>query len=272
MTPAFLSVRKRQRESSDVVTIVLPVDEAGLDWSGFAPGQFNMLYAFGVGEVPISVSGDPADGERIVHTLRAVGPATQALLALKRGEQVGLRGPFGSRWPVDEATGHDVVLIAGGIGLAPLRPVLYHVLAHRERYGQVVVLYGARTPSDLLFKRELASWRQRPRLQVKVTVDQGDPAWTGDVGVVTTLLPRVSFDAAETVAMICGPEVMMRFAITALRQIGIDTSKIFVSMERNMKCAVGLCGHCQYGASFVCKDGPVFRFKDIEDRFLVREL
>lgn len=272
MTPVFLSVQRRQRESTDVVTITLPAKEIGQDGLGFAPGQFNMLYAFGVGEVAISVSGDPADDERIVHTLRAVGPVTRALFALKRGEQVGLRGPFGSSWPVSEAAGRDVILLAGGIGLAPLRPVLYHLLANREQYGQVVVLYGARSPGELLFTRELETWRRIPRLQLKVTVDRGDAAWIGDVGVVTTLLSRVSFDAAEAIAMLCGPEVMMRFAIAALEHAGVETSRIFVSMERNMKCAIGLCGHCQYGASFVCKDGPVFRFSDIEERFLVREL
>ncbi len=272
MAPTFLSIRKRARESRDVVTVVLAVDGTSVDWPGFVPGQFNMLYAFGVGEVPISLSGDPADDRGIEHTLRAVGPVTRALLSLKRGEEVGLRGPFGRGWPMQEAMSRDVVLVAGGIGLAPLRPALRHVLANREAYGQVILLYGARSPADLLFKRELEGWRRRPRLQVKVTVDRSHQGWSGDVGVVTTLLSRVSFDPNETIAMVCGPEVMMRFAVDALTQTGVATSRIFVSMERNMKCAVGLCGHCQFGASFVCRDGPVFRFLDIEDRFLVREL
>ena len=266
-TPHFLPIRNKRRETHDVVTF-----EFDPDGFRFAPGQFNMLYLFGVGEVPISISGDPAIDGRLVHTLRAVGPVTRAMAGLRRGELIGLRGPYGSAWPLAEARGFDVLLIAGGIGLAPLRPALYHLLARRQDYGRVALLYGARSPAELLYRRELQSWRQRPGLQTRVTVDHATREWTGDVGVVTKLLTKVRFDPHETVAMICGPEIMMRFAIFALEELGVSADRIWLSMERNMKCAVRLCGRCQYGPHFVCKDGPVFPYDRIANLFRLREI
>lgn len=270
MTPVFLPITRRAHETGDVITLDIPIANAPL--MAFQAGQFNMLYAFGVGEVPVSVSGDPAATDRIVHTIRAVGPVSTALTKLQPDELVGVRGPFGSSWPMDAAAGSDVLVVAGGIGLAPLRPALYHLLRERERYGRVVLLYGARTPEDLLYRDELETWRRAPELQVRVTVDSAGPDWIGDVGLVTKLLSKVRFDPVDTVAMLCGPEIMIRFTATALEDLGVASESIFVSLERNMKCAVGWCGHCQFGPHFVCKDGPIFSFDRVRDNFAVREI
>ena len=258
MRPRPFRVLEVGRETGD--TFSLTLEPPGGEPFRFAPGQFDMLYAFGLGEVPISISGDPARPERLVHTIRAVGGVTRAMQRLAVGDLVGVRGPFGTPWPVDEARGHDVVVVAGGIGLAPLRPVLYHVLLHREQYGRVLLLYGARTPADLLFPRELKLWRSRFDVDVEVTVDRASSQWLGGVGVVTRLIARAPIDGGSALAMVCGPEVMIRFSVMALEKRGVPHARTYVSMERNMKCAVGLCGHCQFGPYFVCRDGPVFRY------------
>jgi NAD(P)H-flavin reductase len=231
-----------------------------------------MLYAFGVGEAPISVSGDLTGPGPLVHTIRAVGAVTSALCKVGRGQDVGVRGPFGTAWPVAEAEGRDVVLVAGGIGLAPLRPVIYHLLANRERYGKVAVLYGGRTPAELLYPGELERWRGRFDMQVEVTVDSTPADWRGMVGVVTKLIPRADLDPDGAVAMVCGPEIMMRFTAAALEERGLAKERIFVSMERSMSCAIGLCGHCQLRELFICKDGPVFPLDAVEPLFTAREL
>jgi len=271
MRPEPFEVRHVTKETGDTFTLTLaPV--AGAKFRPFAPGQFNMLYVFGVGEVPISISGDPASPEILVHTIRAVGATTRAMQKLQKGDWVGVRGPFGTAWPVDQAHGQDVVLIAGGIGLAPIRPALYHVLLHRALYGRVVLLYGARTPRDMLYPKELREWRSRFDVVVDVTVDRATMEWQGSVGVVTKMVQRSPFDPQSAMAFICGPEVMIRYAAQALHQRGTPESSIFVSMERNMKCAVGVCGHCQFGPWFVCKDGPVFRYDRIQRFFGMREV
>ena len=271
MVPASFRVADRVQETADTWTLDLqPRQEDALP--DFAPGQFAMLYAFGVGEVPISVSGDLAAGGSLVHTIRAVGAVTSALCKTAPGQDVGVRGPFGSPWPVKEAEGADVVVVAGGIGLAPLRPVVYHLLANRERFGKVVILYGGRSPAELLYPEELEQWRGRFDVQVEVTVDGAPADWRGQVGVVTKLVPRADFDPAGAVALICGPEVMMRFTAAALRERGVPRERIYVSMERSMHCAVGLCGHCQLQHLFICKDGPVFGLDAIEPLLTVREL
>jgi NAD(P)H-flavin reductase len=182
---------------------------------------------------------------------------------LKPRDTIGIRGPFGSAWPVEEAVGRDCVIVTGGIGLAPLRPVLYHVIAHREKFRRIVLLYGARSPEEILFRHELEGWRSKFDLDVRVTVDRAGSDWRGTVGVVPMLIRRAEFDPGKTTAMVCGPEVMMRFTVRELESRGIEQGNIYVSMERNMKCALGFCGHCQYGPAFVCKDGPVFRFDRI---------
>lgn len=269
MVPRRFGVGRVRRETHDTVTLELrSTDGLGLP---FAPGQFTMLYPFGAGEVPISISGDPARPDTLVHTVRAVGAATRAICALRPGEMLGVRGPLGRGWPVTEAEGSDVVVVAGGIGLAPLRPALYALLATRERYGSIILLYGARTPSDLLYTRELERWRGRFDLDVEVTVDRGDEGWRGNVGVVTRLFDRVRFDPAHAVALMCGPEVMMRFTVRELERLGVTDDRVYLSMERDMRCGVGLCGHCQLGSRFVCLDGPVFRYDEVRPLIAIQE-
>lgn len=266
--PRPVPVRRILRETHDTVTIHL--DVSGPEGFRFEPGQFNMLYAFGVGEIPISVSGDSGRPECLVHTIRSVGATSAALAAARPGDALGVRGPYGRGWPVAQAHARDLLVVAGGLGLAPLRPVLYEVVRARQRFGQVALLYGARTPEDLLYRRELEQWRQT--MNAQVIVDRAEPGWTGSVGVAPSLLSRVTVDPASAVAMVCGPEVMMRFTIRELTRLGMRPGQIFVSLERNMKCAVGFCGHCQYGPSFVCKDGPVYSYADIEWLFARREI
>ncbi|CAA7616095.1 Oxidoreductase FAD/NAD(P)-binding [Magnetospirillum sp. LM-5] len=270
MLPVLFRIEKVRRDLSDTFTMEL-VPEAGGEFS-FKPGQFNMLYVFGVGEIPISISGDPGDRSVLVHTTRAVGAVSSALDSLKAGDQIGVRGPYGTAWPIESAYGQDVVFVAGGVGLAPLRPAIYHAMNNRERYGKVMVLYGARTPEDILFKKELERWRGRFDMDVLVTVDRATGKWSGNVGVVTNLVAKGGFDPLHTTAFVCGPEVMMRYGASALEKKGVARDTIWISMERNMKCGVGLCGHCQWGSHFVCKDGPVFRYDSVADLFQVREL
>ena len=272
--PVPFTIVRRRREMAGTVTLWLePAGRGGKAYT-FRPGQFNMLYVFGVGEVPISVSGDPAQPVPVAHTVRSVGPVTRALVAMRPGEVVGLRGPFGTPWPVEVARGRDVVVVAGGIGLAPLRPLIHTLLRRRRDFGRVVVLYGARTPRELLYRRELRRWRGRLDVEVLVTVDWGDTSWRGHVGVVTALFVQAElfFDPANTVAYVCGPEVMMRFAARELLDRGVAAGRIYVSLERNMKCGQGHCGHCQYGPLFVCKDGPVFAFDRVADLMALREV
>lgn len=270
MTPRPFRVLHRERETADTWTLELePVDcEPVVP----APGQFTMLYAFGVGEVPISSSGDPTVGGPLVHTVRAVGSVTEALCRAKPGDILGVRGPFGTSWPVAEAPGCDVVIVAGGIGLAPLRPALYHVLAERSAYGDIVVLVGARTPGDLLYSKELERWRGRFDLEVAVTVDNAGEDWRGRVGVVPKLVAGAGFDPASALALVCGPEIMIRFATAALIERGVPTERIYISLESSMHCGLGHCGRCQLGPVLVCRDGPVFRLDDVAPLLEVREL
>lgn len=271
MLPYPYRIEKVIRETIDTFSMELQPAN-GQSIGPFKPGQFNMLYVFGVGEVPISISGDPDRPKVLTHTTRAVGTVTNVMKTLKKGMTIGVRGPYGSDWPVDKAYEDDIVLIAGGIGLAPLKPVLFRVLSNREKFGKVVLLYGARTPEEILFKKELEEWRKRFDLDIYVTVDRATGNWHGNVGVVTRLIPRAPFDPYHATAMVCGPEVMMDFTVSALQSRGMSAKKIYVSMERNMKCAIGFCGHCQYGPKFICKDGPVFRCDEIEELIETREL
>ena len=268
MAPRPMRVLDRWDETYDTFTMVL--DAPG----GFAfePGQFNMLSPFGIGESAISISGDPDDGERLFHTVRRVGKVTDALARLRPGDWVGVRGPFGAGWPVQRCEGVDMVFLAGGLGLPPMRPAIYQVLKHRECFRRVKIIYGARTPADMVFVKQLSEWRGRFDCDVLLTVDGADQSWHGSVGVVTRLIPRADFDEANAVAMVCGPEVMMRFSAAELVKRGIPKERIHVSMERSMKCGVGFCGHCQFGPYFVCKDGPVFRYDQVEQLLQVREV
>jgi NAD(P)H-flavin reductase len=222
-----------------------------------------MLYLPGAGEAAISLSGDPASCDRLAHTIRTAGNVTRGLAAMQPGETLGMRGPFGSSWPIEECIGRDVVLVAGGIGLPPLRPLIYRLLDERRQYGRLNLLYGARSPDTRLYTSQYESWSDRG-LTVQATVDRSQPGYQGNVGVVPLLLERLrTFDPRTAVLFICGPEVMMRYAARAAFERGMSPSQIWVSTERNMQCAIGLCGHCQLGPAFICKDGPVFRYDRI---------
>jgi NAD(P)H-flavin reductase len=270
LTPEPLRVRSLRRETSDTWTLSLDVSQRAGGFP-FQPGQFNMLYVFGVGEVAISISGDPGRPGELIHTVRTVGDTTHALRAVGRGGTLGVRGPYGRPWPLEEARGQDVVVVAGGLGLAPLRPAILHLMRHHAEYGRVWVLAGARTPEDLPFRRELARWQKDSRLRVLVTVDKASKGWTEHVGVVPALLREVEVDPARTVALMCGPEVMMRFTARELERLGVPDSRLYLSLERNMKCAVAFCGHCQLVPFFVCKDGPVFSYEQLRPFINLRE-
>ena len=268
MIPRRFRVSSVRQDTDDTSTLVLEPDNG--QPMDFEPGQYTMLYVFGIGEVPISISGDPARPEVLVHTVRAVGAVTRAIVGLEPGDLVGVRGPFGSRWPVAEARDRDLLVVAGGIGLAPLRPVLYRSSTRSFDFGRVALVYGARSPSDLLYRDQLEAWGSQ--FQVEVTVDVSEPAWRGNVGMVTGVLPRVAVESDRTVAMLCGPEVMMKVVARGLLSVGIPAGDIYVSVERNMKCAIQLCGHCQFGSDFVCSGGPVFSFASVADRWRVAEI
>ena len=269
MVPVPVALRSKRRETVDTWTLEL--EPSGSDGLPFAPGQFMMLSAAGSGEVPISISGDPGDPGVLIHTVRAVGLATEAICNARAGQTLGVRGPFGSAWPVEDATGADVVIAAGGIGLAPLRPAVLQLLANRERFRRLVLLYGGRTPDQLLFTDELSRWAERG-LEVHVTVDAAGPEWLGHVGVVTRLIRRADLDEARSVALLCGPELMMRFTAVALIEGGLTADRIHASMERNMQCGIGHCGHCQLGPTLVCRDGPVYRWSELAPWLAIREL
>jgi NAD(P)H-flavin reductase len=271
MLPRSFTVTERVAETEDTFTIDLEPSDSGPDLS-FAPGQFMMMYAYGVGEVPISISGDPSRPDTLTHTIRAVGAVTNALSELGVGDEIGIRGPYGVGWPMGRAEGGDVVVVAGGIGLAPVRPAIRQMLADRDEYRSVSIVYGSRTPDDLLYQDELHEWKARFDLNVQVTVDRDAPSWTGDVGVVTPLINRLDFDPGHTIAIVCGPEIMMRVVAKDLRSRGVPSSDIYVSLERNMKCAVGFCGHCQFGSAFLCKDGPVVPYATVADRLAMEQL
>ena len=263
-------VSKNRKDTADTRTLDLSLsnDQSMPAWQ---PGQFMMLYVFGAGEIAISISGDPARRDTITHTIRAVGDVSRAICEAKPGATIGVRGPFGSAWPLARYEDHDIVIVAGGIGLAPLRPALYAILANRKRYRHVSLLVGARTPDILLYPGELARWRKRD-IDVHLTVDAAERGWQGSVGPVTTLIPRAAFDPDRAGAFIVGPEIMMRFVVQALADRGLPLNRIFVSMERNMKCAVGFCGHCQLGPTFICKDGPVFPYSHLQPWLAIRNL
>jgi NAD(P)H-flavin reductase len=271
MVPRIVRVRKRTRDLPGTVTLELePADDTPLP--RYQPGQFTMLYVFGVGEIPVSISGDASNPSCLVQTIRSVGAVSEAVTALQAGDVLGLRGPFGSAWPTEALAGQDVVVVAGGLGLAPLRPSIYHLLANRASFGKVVLLYGTRNPEEILYRRQLETWRKRLDVQLEVTVDHAGSGWRGHVGVVTRLIPKLSIDVMHATALVCGPEVMMRFAASGLHDVGVPESAIWVSIERNMKCAVGLCGHCQFGGMFACKDGAVVRYDRVRRLMALKEV
>jgi NAD(P)H-flavin reductase len=276
MVPEPFEVVAKRRETLDTWTLELSPRER--DEFRFAPGQFTMLSARGSGEVPISISGNPDETSRLVHTVRAVGLATESICAAEVGQVLGVRGPFGVPWPVEVAresdlviAESDLVIAGGGIGLAPLRPALLHALARRDRYRRVILLYGGRSPDQLLYVDELERW-SGSGCEVLVTVDSAGPEWLGHVGVVTRLVARAELDADRTLALVCGPEVMMRFLVAAVSERGVPAARVYASMERNMQCGIAHCGHCQLGPTLVCRDGPVYRWTELAPWLKIPEL
>ena len=266
------TVNEVVRETPGVATYHVMLDDAANAATyAYRPGQFNMLYLPGVGEVAISISGNPADSECLPHTIREAGNVTQTLARLRAGASVGLRGPFGASWPVGECAGKDIILVAGGIGMAPIRPLLYELVAGRDRFGKISVLYGGRSPEGLLYTEQLDDWQKS--IDIYRTVDRPGSGWQGHVGVVTALLERLTIERPEeTVLMTCGPEVMMWYTVQTALELGLSTKSIWVSLERNMNCAIGLCGHCQLGPGFLCKDGPVFSYDKVASILKVEAL
>ncbi|MCV7091183.1 FAD/NAD(P)-binding protein [Mycobacterium interjectum] len=271
MAPVPYRVRSRVVESPDSATLCLePVGEA---LRTPQPGEFMMLYAFGVGEAAISISGDPSvtDGS-ITHTIRAVGAVSRALHNAEPGSVVGVRGPFGTTWGLDEAAGRDLVMVAGGVGLCPLRPAVLGALAGRARYGKVTLVVGARSRADFVFVDQLEKWAQDPQIELHVTVDVPVQGWRGEVGLVTEPLRRLKLNPGRTTAFLCGPEPMLRFGAEALLAKGLAAQDIRVSLERNMQCGVGWCGHCQLGPLLLCRDGPVVGYDVAGPLLQVKEL
>ncbi len=232
---------------------------------GHQPGQFVEVSLWGIGEAPISVSSSPTQKGSFELAVRAVGNVTQALHKLDRGAILGIRGPFGRGFPLEELKGRDLLIVAGGIGLVPLRSLIHYALEHRSHFGRLLVLFGARTPAEQLFRDELAAWRQNKDMEYWETVDRSDGQWKGNVGVITTLFPKITVDPQKTVAVIVGPPVMYRFVLLETQVKGIPDDQVILSLERRMKCGVGKCGHCQMNHVYVCQEGPVFNYAKIKD-------
>jgi sulfhydrogenase subunit gamma (sulfur reductase) len=273
LVPSIAEVIGKRQEARGIHTLRIRLKDADFRESyRFKPGQFNMLCAFGVGEVPISIVSDPAEPDVLEHTIRAVGAASDALVELKKGDDVGLRGPFGSCWPLEEIQGKDVVIVTGGLGCAPVVSVINYIAKRRDAYGWMKILHGLKTPKDLLYRKRFDAWRKHPNTEVYLTVDHPDQSWKYSVGVVTNLFRRVRIVPESSVVLMCGPEVMMRHAVGDLLDQGLTADRIYVSMERNMKCATAFCGHCQFGPLFVCREGPVFRYDRIAEWFMKHEI
>ncbi len=271
LLPFEVSIRWIKKETRDTYTYGLKILNREIEKEyTFKPGQFNMLYIPGFGESPISISSSPNDAE-LTHTIRIAGDVTTRISKLKEGNLICIRGPFGNGWPIEEVEDRDLIIIAGGLGIAPLRSVVRYIIKKAFR-NHVTLLYGAKTPKDIIFRDEFPRYRQK--INVLLTVDRADPEehWQGHTGMVTDLFRYFSFNPLNTISFICGPEIMMQNVIKELLIRGVPPEKIFISMERNMNCGVGICGHCMFGPRFVCKDGPVFRYSDIEELFGIKEL
>ena len=259
------TIVEKVQEAEDIHTYRLRLDdEATRRTFRFTAGQFNMIYLFGVGEVAISIVSDPGEPEFLDHTIRAVGRVTSTIAQLSVGEVLGIRGPFGQGWPLEEARGQDVIIATGGLGCAPVMGAIEYIFRRRQDYGAVKIIHGVKTPRDLLYHERFEAWRRQPNTEVLLASDRPDGTWRHHVGVVTELFERVAIDAAKTTVLMCGPEIMMRLGVPILLRRGISATAVYVSLERHMECGIGLCGHCQMGPYFLCKDGPVMRYDRVE--------
>ena len=229
----------------------------------FTGGQFNMVYAFGVGEVAISIVSDPEEMDVLVHTIRVVGRVTRAIGRLNIGDMLGIRGPYGQGWPLEKARGKDVIVVTGGLGCAPVAGAIEYIFRRRHEYGAIKIIHGVKTPKDLLYRARYDAWRQHPNTEVWLASDYPEKGWKYHVGVVTELFEQVTFDANNSLVMMCGPEIMMKLGISIMKRRGIPEEAVYVSLERHMECGIGLCGHCQLGPYFLCKDGPVMRYDKV---------
>ena len=265
--PHSAKIIARRQESPTIFTLQTEFIEDPQPSYFFQPGQFNMLYLYGVGEVAISIASDPDVHTYLSHTIRAVGRVTKALHKLKEGDEIGIRGPYGKGWPIQEAQGKDVIIVTGGLGCAPTVSVINYILARRELYGALTILQGVKHSDDLIFQKQYALWRQAPNTQVHIAADCAGPKWPWAIGYVTDMIQSLTLEPDKTITMMCGPEMMMHAAIGALIKKELPEEAIYLSMERNMACGVGHCGHCQYGGFFVCKDGPVFAYPQIKALF-----
>ncbi|KAF0192836.1 MAG: hoxU [Gammaproteobacteria bacterium] len=266
--PLEARIADRHQESDTVFTLDLELTDAIARAAyRFEPGQFNMVYLYGVGEVAISIVSDPDDEHALGHTIRRVGRVTNGIAKLRKGDCLGIRGPYGRGWPVEEAQGRDVVLITGGLGCAPVVGVINYIVRRRDLFGHVTIIQGVKHSADLIWRGRYEQWATLPDTQVLLAADVAGPGWPWHQGRVTALLDQATLNPANTIVMMCGPEIMMRLTIDILLQRGIREQDIWLSMERNMQCAVGHCGHCQYGPQFVCKDGPVFCYPEVKALF-----
>ena len=265
--PYAATITARTQESPTIFTLQTQFAKQSPQPFSFHPGQFNMLYLYGVGEVAISIASDPAEKSYLSHTIRAVGRVTKALQHLKKGDEIGIRGPYGKGWPLHDARGKDVLIVTGGLGCAPTVSVINYILARREQYGTLNILQGVKHSDDFIFRKQYAIWQQSPNTNVRIAADFAGPKWPWSVGYVTDMIESLPLRSNTTVAMMCGPEMMMHAAIGSLTKKGLSEDDIYLSMERNMACGIGLCGHCQYGGLFICKDGPVFAYPKIKALF-----
>ena len=266
-TPWEARVVSRTRESATVVSLGLQfTDVEQAQAFHFQPGQFNMLYLYGIGEVPISIVSDPGQRDVFIHTIRAVGRVTRKMTQLQVGDTLGIRGPFGQGWPLEQARGDNILLTTGGLGCAPSVSVINYIMQRREQYGDLTIIQGVKHMDDLIWRERYEAWMQFPNTRVLLAADVAGPSWTWHVGLVTDLLAKVEMDVSRATVMLCGPEPMMLATVEKLLTRGADATKIWLSMERNMQCAVGLCGHCQYGPEFICRDGPVLPYSRLQTR------
>jgi NAD(P)H-flavin reductase len=264
--PRSAIIDQRIQESPTIFTLRMQFEDGSAQRAfEFLPGQFNMVTMFGTGEIPISIVNDPEDNHFFDHTIRVVGRVSRGMSKLQPGDRVGIRGPFGRGWPMQDAVGRDVLLVTGGLGCAPLVSVIRYLMKRRDKFGHIYILQGVKHANDLIWREQYDAWSKEPDVNVLLAADVATKEWQGQQGMVTELIGQLNLRLGRTIAMLCGPELMMMAAIANLRSLGISDSRLWFSMERNMQCGIGQCGHCQIGPKFVCRDGPVFCYSELAD-------